>query len=189
MIGAALETLIISVMTSHIYEFKIVKRLQLTEGATGLNLTGELADLIMLWWDMEFMKILSTLSIEVDLYGRFKDDGNLIVDEIPVGTIWNEKFKELVYLGNSWNMPLNKEYKSLQEIYEQKMMKNNEEHTMAILVQIANSIEPMINFTADFPSNHQDLYLPVLDIKVKLDDQKEAVFNFYEKEMKSKRSF
>ena len=133
------------------------------------------------------LKLLSDLSIEVDLYGRCKDDGNLIVDAIPEGTIWNAKFKELVYLGNSWNMPVNKEYKTLQEIYEQKMKRNDEKNTMAILVQIANSIEPMINFTADFPSNHQDHYLPVLDIKVKLDDKKEAVFNFYEKEMKSKR--
>ena len=121
----------------------------------------------MLWWDLEFMKLLSDLSIEVDLYGRFKDDGNLIVDAIPEGTIWNPKFKELVYLGNSWNMPVNKEYKTLQEIYEQKMIRNDEKNTMAILVQIANSIEPMINFTADFPSNHQDHYLPLLDIKVK----------------------
>ena len=43
-------------------------------GSTGLELTGELADLIMLWWDEDFLGQLKNLSVEIGLYTHFKDD-------------------------------------------------------------------------------------------------------------------
>ena len=185
MIGVALKTLILTVMKNHMYTFKNVNKLQIEGGATGLDLTGELADLIMLWWDMEFMKVLKDLSLKIDLYGRFKDDGNLIVEELPEGTMYSHEYNELIFLGNDWNMPKGEKYRSLEEIYKEKCKRNNEKNTMNILVEIANKIEPMIQFTADVPSNHSDGYLPVLDIKVRLDEENEVIFDYYEKDTKS----
>ena len=74
LVGNALEILILTVMGSHMYQFNGQSRLQLKGGATGLELTGELSDLIMLWWDEEFLRQLKNLSVEVGLYTRFKDD-------------------------------------------------------------------------------------------------------------------
>ena len=93
-------------MENHIYQFKGVKRIQGVGGPTGLDITGELADLIMLWWDLQFMEILRDLGLEVDLYGRFKDDGNIIIDEIPEGTSYSKEFRELVYQ-SAWSKPRN----------------------------------------------------------------------------------
>ena len=45
----------------------------------------------------------------------------------------------------------------------------------------------MIQFTCDVPSNHNDGMLPVLDVKAKLDDEGEILFDFYEKSTKNRR--
>ena len=50
---------------------------------------------------------------------------------------------------------------------------------------IANSIDDMISFTHDVPSNYSDGFLPVLDVKVKLQDSGNLVYQFYEKPTKS----
>ena len=52
---------------------------------------------------------------------------------------------------------------------------------MNIIRKVANSVDSMINFTADFPSNHSDGKMPVLDLKVRLNPQNEIQFEFYEK--------
>ena len=97
LLGIALQTLILAVMTGHIYQFKGKARLQAMGGPTGLDLTGELADLIMIWWDRTFLKLMADMSIEIDLYKRFKDDINLIMDAISPGVQYNKKFDELIY--------------------------------------------------------------------------------------------
>ena len=52
-------------------------------------------------------------------------------------------------------------------------------------MSIANSIDDMISFTHDVPSNYSDGFLPVLDVKVKLQDSGNLVYQFYEKPTKS----
>ena len=54
-------------------------------GPTGLDLTGLVADVFMLWWDRQFMNILKKLNISLDIYGRFKDDCNILSDLLPKG--------------------------------------------------------------------------------------------------------
>ena len=66
--GLALERLIVLSMENHIYQFDNVNRLQSSGGATGLDETGEVADLYMLWWDSEFLDVLSSVQIDLDLY-------------------------------------------------------------------------------------------------------------------------
>ena len=58
---------------------------------------------------------------------------------------------------------------------------------MNILNQVAESIEPMIKFTCDFPSAHDDGKIPILDVKVWLNSENEALFEFFEKETKSQK--
>ena len=76
--GLALTRLITFSMTNHIYTFKDSKRIQISGGATGYDETGELADLVMLWWDMVFADRLRELDLTMDLFVRFKDDLNII---------------------------------------------------------------------------------------------------------------
>ena len=56
--GIAIENLIVTSMKNHIYSFNGVKRIQCKGAATGLDETGDLADLFMLWWDSTFLKLV-----------------------------------------------------------------------------------------------------------------------------------
>ena len=178
-------------MRGHLYQFKGKFRLQKVGGATGLDLTGDLADLIMIWWDEQFLKILETLSVDVGLYKRFKDDINLILGVIPGGLGFSKEFMEIIYencyFGDTEeNLSLKFGGKSFTEIYEEKR-KSIESQTIKVVKNIADSIEPMIQFTCDVPSNHIDGMLPVLDVKAKLDHEGEILFDFYEKSTKNRR--
>ena len=79
---------------------------------------------------------------------------------------------------------INDKYETLEEIY-QKKKKINENSTVRVLTEVADSILDMISFTSDIPSNHSDGMLPVLDIKVKLDFNNEVVFDYFEKPTKT----
>ena len=69
LLGLALESLILTCMQNHIYQFNGQYRIQKKGGPTGLDLTGLVADVFMLWWDRQFMKILEDLKIPLDIYG------------------------------------------------------------------------------------------------------------------------
>ena len=56
---------------------------------------------------------------------------------------------------------------------------------MEIIKDIANSIHDMIEFTVDVPSNYADGKMPVLDMKVWMNDKSEIDFMFYEKPTKA----
>ena len=71
-------------MKSHIYSFKGVKRMQCKGSSTGLDVTGELADLFMLWWDSMFLKIVKKCNLELDIYTRFKDDTGITDEQNPL---------------------------------------------------------------------------------------------------------
>ena len=62
------------------------------------------------------------------------------------------------------------------------------EHTIRILNEIANDVDPMIRFTFDLPEKHQDKKLPVLDLKVWLSETDELLHEFYEKPTKNLRT-
>ena len=58
---------------------------------------------------------------------------------------------------------------------------------MRIIRKVANSIDPMIQMTIDAPSNHADLKVPMLDLKVWVNEQSnEIYYQFYEKATKNR---
>ena len=58
--------------------------------------------------------------------------------------------------------------------------------TMNVIKDIANSIEDMIVMTADFPSNHKVNRVPMLDVEVWINEEDNLIYySFYEKETKS----
>jgi len=151
-------------MQNHLYQFKGDVRIQRDNGATGLDLSGLVADVYMLWWDGRFKDKLRDLKFPLDLYKRFKDDINTISKPLPLGTRYCPKSNELQYP----NFTCKEIYQSKEEkeIYE---FKDSEKNTMFILHQIANNVDSMINFTFDHPSNYKEGKMPVLDLKVHMD--------------------
>ena len=106
-------------MKSHLYQFKGKVRLQRNGGPTGLDLTGELADLFMLWWDQEFLAILEKLSIDTDVYTRFKDDIDLVCDALPSGGKYIKEHCDIIFENGTFNDTPEKNMK----IRKKKIMK------------------------------------------------------------------
>ena len=65
--------------------------------------------------------------------------------------------------------------------------KSDSEITMEVLKDIADSVDSMIKFTFDAPSNYKDGKMPALDLKVSVNEEKESRidYEFFEKPSKN----
>ena len=133
---------------NHIYKFGNELRIQKEGGPMGLGLTGDVAECYMVHWDKEFLAKLEALGITPCIYERFKDDITIMLKSLEKG---------LKYDGTKLVMDVQK--KELDEA------KSDEEVTMEIVKTVANSVDPMIKFTVDYPSNYKDGRMPILDVK------------------------
>ena len=117
-------------------------------GPIGLALTGEIADCYMINWDRLFLAKLKSLGIDPAIYKRFKDDITILLKCLEAGI----KFED-----GSLIMDLEKKL-----IDEEK---TDEEITKAIIKDIAESVDELIEFTVDYPGNHNSGKIPVLDVE------------------------
>jgi len=160
-------------MKNHIYSFNGKMRIQEDGGATGLDETGDLADLFMLWWDENFIKLLKLCEIVPDIYARFKDDGSIITDR------------------------LTEAHTGIYNVLDKNCIDTNDKDpnfTAKILCQLANKVNDMISFTFDTPHLNEDQKLPILDVKVSLNDSNVSLndsnileHEFYEKPTRNPR--
>ena len=70
-------------MKNHIYHFENTLKKQSGGGPIGLDLTGELANIFMAWWDKQLLLKLNQHNISVILYKRYVDDINIIIQAPP----------------------------------------------------------------------------------------------------------
>ena len=136
-------------MSNHLYQYdgKVYK--QVDGGPIGLEITGVLARLIMLWWDGKFLEKLRKLGINLEQYLRYVDDSNMSAWALPPGTRLSAG--KLVIQ---------------QEHVETDRLVPADKRMGKILKQIANEITPMIVMEEDVGSNHPSGTLPILDIEV-----------------------
>ena len=124
--------MIIATLENHVYRFGNEIRRQKEGGPIGLALTGEIADCYMINWDRQFLAKLKSLGIDPAIYERFKDDITILVKSLEAGI----KFEHGTLI-----MDLEK------EIIDEE--KTDEEITMAVIKDIAESVDDMIEFTVD----------------------------------------
>ena len=65
----------------------------------------------------------------------------------------------------------------------------SDKRTMEVIREIGNSIHPSIQLEVDYPSNHEDGKMPILDLKVwvqEIDGLHRIVHEFYSKDVSSK---
>ena len=79
----AIEIMIVKVMGLHDFQFNGKIYRQVEGGATGIDLTGIVAEIYMVYWDRELLKLMRENLIIPVMYKRYKDDVNLIVDNVP----------------------------------------------------------------------------------------------------------
>ena len=67
--------------------------------------------------------------------------------------------------------------------------RTDEEITMEVFKDIAESIDDMISFTVDYPGNHKNGMMPVLDVQAAINknEDNKIEFEFYEKPTKNQR--
>ena len=170
MFGKSLEIMLVAAMTNHVYLFNNKIRKQSQGGPIGLKLTGEIADCVMIDWDKKLKRLLEEFEIFPLLYSRFKDDIALALKRIMKGS-------KLV------------DGKLIIDDQKQKEDENKTDEivTMEIIQEIANGIDPMIKVTIDTPCNYEDRQLPILDVKVRVNQEVEnrIDFEFFEKPTKN----
>ena len=66
-------------------------------------------------------------------------------------------------INNGWSYDKNKNEMVYSEVSDEL---DDEVRTMNILSEIANSINPNIQMTTDFPSKHENSMMPVLDLNM-----------------------
>ena len=166
MFGKALEIMLRKCMDNHLYLFENKVRLQTKGGPIGLKLTGEIADCVMIDWDKILLKKLKSLEMEPKIYTRFKDDIQIVIESLENGS----KIEDGKIVVDEQKKLVDKD-------------RSDSKVTMDVIQEVANSIHPMIKLTVETPCNFKDGKLPVLDIKVNINDnEKNRIdFEFYEK--------
>ena len=149
MIARTMEIIVDTIMSNHYYQFggKVFK--QVEGGPIGLEITGVLARLVMLWWDGKFLSKLGTLGIDLEFYLRYVDDSNMSAWALTPGTRFVDGQLSILkeFVGSDKLIPADK-------------------RTASVLRSIANEILPGIVMQEDVPSNHPNEKLPILDIEV-----------------------
>ena len=159
-------------LETHAYEFADVIKRQRKGGPIGMELTGVVAQIFMVWWDKEFVKRLNDVNIQLRLHERYVDDTNLLGKQTQVGAR---------YEGGQITIT--------QESLLEDTDVPNDERTMKLLQSIANSIHQSIRMTIDYPSKHADGKVPMLNVKMWMEEiggRRLLLYEHYEKEMSTK---
>ena len=116
----------------------------------------------MLVWCLKLKNKLSHLRIENRMQPRMVDDITLLPCILKPGSRFENN--QIVIHGD--------------KVEEDKMIPSDV-RTMNIIKQVANSIDKHIQVTYDVPSYHDDGYVPILDVKVKLNSNGKLEHIFY----------
>ena len=133
----------------------------------GLDTSVEASEIYMVSFDTRFLDRLSKLGININLYKRYVDDITIVLKAIGPG--WH-----YCSLEDRIKFDRDGPYCDLEK----------DQRTMSILRDIGNSIDMNIQLTFDCPSLNTDHRLPILDIKVWMEDHK-LRHTFYRKECSS----
>ena len=151
-----LELMIKKVMNNHSYSFNGINKLQLLGGPIGLKLSGALAKVCMLSWSRRFLTTITAATTDLAYYTLhlllfYVDDTNVVVDELEPGARYREGRVEVV-----------------EEEVEEDREVAGDLRTARVMLEIANSLVPYLQFTLDCPSLHPSGWMPLLDLQVRV---------------------
>ena len=82
MVILALTHAVRKVFQTHIHRYNGRHHIQGDRGPIGHIITGEVARVIMIWFDQEFVKLTKILKVELVLYSRYIDDVDLVAKKL-----------------------------------------------------------------------------------------------------------
>ena len=154
MIIVALGCQMKAVMTNHDYTFNNEIRKQSKGGPIGLDLTGSIAQIFMIWWNKELRRRLELLEIYLLMHKSYVDDINVALTPIEAGYQLIEGEIKAMHEDN----------------LEEAETTKDDERTMKILQEVGNGIHPSIQVTIDYPTNYEEQKMPTLDLKIWVED-------------------
>ena len=169
LIAEAIKVVLEFIMKNHMYCFADKKKRQKNGGPIGLVLTDATAKIYMTWWDKKVKEEAASKGLEILLYRRYVDDIN-IVAKMTQRNSGNEVEKE-----------------------EENTDKQRETQGMKMFQEIGNGISKSIKLEIDHPANHNEGKMPLLDVKVwlqeseEITDEDETLNNTDDKERNKKK--
>ena len=137
-----------------------------------MDITGVVAQIFMVWWDKELRNRCAEINLSIRLHERYVDDTNLVVKKTEVGARYDGE-----------KITITAETKQDDEGIP------DDKRTMILLQSVASHIHPSIKLTIDYPSNHEDNKVPMLDLKLWIQEFQDGIkimYEHYEKDIVSK---
>ena len=134
MLTEAMRIALLFIMQNHIYTYDNKTILQSKGGPIGLQLTGILAQLFMIWWDKQLHTKLMNLGIVQRMYKRYVDDVNTVMNATKPGLRYDGT--GLVSSRNS---------------IEEDQTLEADERTMRLFKAVADSIHDSMKMEVDCP--------------------------------------
>jgi len=134
----------------------------------GLDFSVDAAAIYMMLWDDDLLKTLRKLGITMGVYKRYVDDITAILRAINKGWMFDRVRKKMVY----------------DEERAESDTDPDDLRTLKVITEIANSLDDDIQLTFEVPSQQEDERLPVLDLGLKVVNNKVQHY-FYKKPMSS----
>ena len=169
MVARAMEVVVKTIISNHLYQMDGKVFRQQAGGPIGLEITGVLSRLVMLWWDQQFLGKLEKLGIVMMLYKRYVDDGNMALQAVQVGT-----------------RIIDGKVSILPEAIQEDSGIPADSRTARLIRTVANTITPMIQMEEDYPTNHPSGRLAILDLEVWIENRR-IHHQFYKKPMASRK--
>ena len=168
----ALRIVLNVILKTHTYKFNGITRVQRNGGPIGMELTGDIAQIFMVWWDGCLKRKIEEIGLRMVLYERYVDDINLVMKRIEKG----RRYENGILIHN-------------EEAEIEDEGTRDDERTMKTLKTIGDSIHVSIKLETDYPSKHEDRKIPILDLKLWIAETEEGtkiLYEHYEKEISSK---
>ena len=137
-----------------------------------MELTGVVAQVLMVWWDRQFKERLRQVNQQLNLHERYVDDSNVVTMAVERGARYDGE--RLIVS---------------EETFQQDEGIPADKRTMLVLQEIASHIHPSIRLTIDYPSNNTDGKVPMLNVKMWIEDinaRRQIMYEHYEKPMSTK---
>ena len=137
-----------------------------------MEITGVVAQVFMVWWDRRLRERLEGIDVQLPLHKRYVDDTNLGTRRTEVGARYDGE--RLVITEET-------------RIEDEGMQ--DDERTMLLIQSVSSYIHPSVRNTIDFPSNHTDGKVPMLDVKMCMairEQRTRIMYEHYEKAMVTK---
>ena len=148
-----IEIGVLVVMRNHVYQWRGEVWLQLLGAAIGLRLTGVVARITMDHWQVK-VSIMMTANLMVTyMFTKYVDDSNLLMENLGAGARWSKKLQKITY-------------RTEDALEDTAHGREPEEVTMRAWGMMASDVIPGLKFTVDFPQNHENRKVPMLDFMV-----------------------